>query len=66
LGTLAPSGKAWKVDEVIESFINETERFVESYFGDGKDMRERIIDFDDALEQMKVMLRRIKKGLRSR
>jgi hypothetical protein len=29
-------------------------------------MRERIIDFDDALEQMKVMLRRIKKGLRSR
>jgi hypothetical protein len=63
-GALIPQGKKWDVDEVISEFSNETERFVTSYFErDDEDFSERILDFDKMLENMRSILKRIKKGL---
>jgi len=63
-GALIPQGKKWGINEVISEFINETEEFVTSYFElDDEDFRERILDFDKILDDMRFILKRIKKGL---
>jgi len=62
-GVLVPSGKKWEVNDIIEGFIDETEQFIESYFGQTENFRERIVDFDMMLEEMRFILKRIKKGL---
>jgi len=62
-GALIPQGKKWGIDEVISEFINETEQFVTSYFELDEDFRKRILDFDKVLDDMRFILKRIKKGL---
>ena len=63
-GALIPQGKKWDIDEVIENYVDETEQFVTTYFElDDEDFRERILNFDKILDDMRIILRRIKKGL---
>ncbi len=59
---LIPQGR-WQIDEVMEGFIDETEEFIESYFGKGERPEKRIIDYDEILEETQDLLKRIKKGL---
>jgi len=53
----------WKVEQVIKEFVEETETFIESYFGEGETIKRRTIDFEEVLENLRFMLKRVKKRL---
>jgi hypothetical protein len=53
----------WQINETMEKFIDETEEFIESYFGRGERPTRRIIDYSEMLQEIRELLKRIKKGL---
>jgi len=48
---------------MIKEFVNDTELFIESYFGEGETTMDRIVDFDQVLDDMRFMMKRVKKKL---
>lgn len=60
-GALIPPEGKWDVQSIIEDFVEDTESFVESYFGKGESPKRRIIDYNDVLNEMRTLLRKISK-----
>jgi hypothetical protein len=56
---IPPQGK-WEVEQMIKEFVNETESFIESYFGEDETIKDRTVDFDQVLEDLRFMLKRVK------
>jgi hypothetical protein len=61
--TIVPPQGNWQVEQVIKVFVSETEAFIESYFGQNNTVRKRTVDFDDILDDLRFMLKRVKKRL---
>ncbi len=65
-GASIPHQKKWEVEQMIKEFIDETEAFIESYFGENETIKGRAVDFDQVLNDLRFMLKRAKKGLPTR
>ena len=48
---IPPEGK-WEVNRVLDGFRDETQRFIETYFGDEESFEGRIIDYEEVLEEI--------------
>ncbi|MBN2231096.1 MAG: hypothetical protein JW779_16040 [Candidatus Thorarchaeota archaeon] len=59
--SVPPQGK-WEVEHMIKEFVDETETFIESYFGKDDTIKDRTVDFDKVLEDLRFMLKRVKRG----
>ena len=46
---------------MINEFVDETESFIESYFGEGETIKGRAVDFNQVLDDLRFMLKRVKK-----
>jgi hypothetical protein len=53
----------WQVEKTIEEFVEDVEVFIGSYSARNNRIQKRAVDFDDVLEEIRFMLKRIKKGL---
>ena len=62
-GACIPHQPKWEVEQLVKEFVDETELFIESYFGEDEAIKDRTIDFDQVLEEMRFMLKRVKKKL---
>ncbi len=49
--SIPPQG-SWEVEQVIKEFIDESESFIESYFEKGETIKDRVLDFDQVLEDL--------------
>ena len=47
----------------MKEFVDDTEAFIESYFGENNTIQKRVDDFDSTLEEIRFMLKRMRKGL---
>jgi hypothetical protein len=56
---IVPSRTKWKVEDIIEEFIDDTDEFIGSYFGEVDEFREKIPDFDETLEEIRFILKRM-------
>jgi hypothetical protein len=61
LGALVPPEGKFEVKEILDGFKDDTEKFVESYFGRGESPEIRVIDYDGVLEEMRTILNKIAK-----
>ncbi len=61
--TIIPPQGSWQVEQVITVFVDDTEAFIESYFGKNNTVQKRVADFDSTLEEIRFMLKRVRKGL---
>ena len=57
---IAPEG-TWSVQEVLEGFKEETEKFITSYFGKDTITKKRVINYLKMLDTMKRYLKNLKK-----
>ncbi len=61
-GALIPPEGKWDVDSVLENFKEEMIDFVSAYFGSVDDSEERVLDFDELIDDMKRILTDISKS----
>jgi hypothetical protein len=62
---IPPEGR-WDVESELEGFKTGLEGFVKEYFGDDESLKNRIVDYDTVITEMRDMLKRISKTKRVR
>jgi len=60
---LVPAQNGKQVEDTMKEFVDDTEAFIESYFGENNTIQKRVDDFDSTLEEIRFMLKRMRKGL---
>ncbi|MHA2356788.1 MAG: hypothetical protein ACXADC_16540 [Candidatus Thorarchaeota archaeon] len=60
-GALIPPEGKWEVERVLEGFKDDTEAFIQTYFGKDERPENRIIDYADVLEKMRTILKKTSK-----